>query len=348
MNKSFIQLVFVHIRNFYREPSTLFWAIGFPVLMAWVLGIAFSKKNNEARPATVYIVGSDSLANAIGGERLIGEGSGSLLKVRFKKATEQEAITALKKGVISVYLDHQNNKLTYHFDPSNPEAQLTHLLIEREVSGKPVKKSEVAVLTAKGTRYIDFLIPGLMAFGIMNSCLWGISWGLIETRMKKLLRRMIATPMKKPVFLLSTIFTRVLLSIVESGILFLFSFIYFGIELTGSVLAFLAIYIAGIMAFSGIGILIASRTSNSQTGNGLINAVTLPMTVLSGVFFNYHTFPEWTIPFIQSLPLTMLGDGLRSVFIEGAGLYDVLLPLCVLSLTGILTFLAGLKIFKWY
>lgn len=159
---------------------------------------------------------------------------------------------------------------------------------------------------------------------------------------------MIATPMKKSIFFLSHLCTRIVLSFIESAILFLFARIYFGTEITGSFIGLFLVYITGVMAFSGIGILTASRTGNSQVGNGLINAVTLPMTILSGIFFNYHNFPEWAIPFIQALPLTMLADAIRSLFIEAAGIKDVLIPIAALGTTGVITFILGLKLFKWY
>jgi ABC-type multidrug transport system permease subunit len=182
----------------------------------------------------------------------------------------------------------------------------------------------------------------------MNSCIWGIGWSLIETRMKKLLRRMVATPMRKSVFLSSHIATRIVLGGFETLLLFVFARLYFETEITGSVAAFLVVFLAGIFAFSGIAILIASRTSKTEVANGLVNAVTLPMMILSGIFFNYHNFPDWVIPVIQALPLTLLADSIRAVFIEAAGFADILKPVAILCLTGLVTFAAGLRVFRWY
>jgi ABC-2 type transport system permease protein len=223
-------------------------------------------------------------------------------------------------------------------------------MIEREINRQPQAqvRSSIMPITTKGNRYIDFLIPGLIAMGIMNSCLWGISWNLIEFRMKKLLRRMVATPMSKKDFLLSNLITRTLIGAFETSTLLLFAFLYFRISLEGSVLALLLIYLAGIMAFSGIAIIISSRTASSQIGNGLINAVTLPMMILSGIFFSYHNFPDWCIPFIKYLPLTLLADSIRSIFIEGAGIKEISTAFVVLTLTGVVSFFAGLKMYKWY
>jgi ABC-type multidrug transport system permease subunit len=221
-------------------------------------------------------------------------------------------------------------------------------MLERELAGVSKGNSAVRAMEAKGTRYIDFLIPGLIGLGIMNGCMWGVGWNLIETRMKKLLRRMVATPMKKPVFMGALIVTRIILGTFETLLLIGFAYFYFGMEITGSLPALVIIFLAGMLAFSGIAILTACRTAKTEVANGLINAVTLTMMILSGIFFNYHNFPDWAISFIQILPLTILADSIRAVFIEAATLSDIIVPTLILSLTGLITFILGLKFFKWY
>ena len=184
--------------------------------------------------------------------------------------------------------------------------------------------------------------------GMMMSSIWGLGYGIIENRSKKLLRRMIATPMKKSYFLISLISVRSIMNLIEAGLLFLFSYLVFGITIQGSILALFLIFIAGNVGFAGIAILTSSRTGNPEVGNGLINAISTPMIVLSGIFFSYHNFPDWAVGFIKILPLTLLADGIRSIFIEGAGLPDVIVPFFALLITGVACFYIGLKLFKWY
>ena len=346
MNKSLYQLILVHFKAFFREPAILFWAILFPIVMAWVLGIAFSNKGETSR--TVYVTGNDSIPEVICGEKLLGTETGNPFRIKFQRASNEKAIRAIKRGIITLFIEVKDDSMIYHFDPHNPDARLTHLILEREIFNVPKGNASIQPLATKGTRYVDFLIPGLIALGIMNSCIWGIGWNLIETRMKKLLRRMVATPMKKSVFLTSHIVTRIILGGVETLLLFAFSYFYFGTTITGSVAAFAIVFLSGVFAFAGMGILVASRTDKTEIGNGLVNAVTLTMTILSGVFFNYHNFPAWAIPVIQALPLTILADAIRSIFIEAAGLKDVVPPVIILLFTGAVTFVFGLKIFKWY
>jgi ABC-2 type transport system permease protein len=322
---SLYQLIMVQFRTFVREPAILFWAVLFPILMAWVLGIAFSTQGDISR--TVYVTGSDAPAGKMSGTQTYGEAPGPVMNIKFERHSMEESLRAIKKGVITLFIELKRDSILYHYDPLNSEAHLTRLTLEQGSSKNRNSQSRIKPLDAQGTRYIDFLIPGLISLGIMNSCLWGISWNLIETRMKKLLRRMVATPMKKYIFLSSHMVTRIILGSLETILLIIFAWLYFGTEISGSITAFVLVFLSGVLAFTGIGILTASRTDKSEIGNGLINAVTLTMTILSGIFFNYHNFPEWAVSFIQYLPLTILADATRAIFIESASLRDVAVPI---------------------
>jgi ABC-type multidrug transport system permease subunit len=209
----------------------------------------------------------------------------------------------------------------------------------------PLKRE---VIKQSGMRYIDFLIPGLLAMGIMNSCLWGIGYTLIDYRIKKLLRRMVATPMPKTTFLASQLITRGIIAAFEFMVVYLFAYFLFGVVVQGNWLAILVLFASGIFAFSGMAVLIASRAANSQIGNGLINAVYLPMSIVSGIFFSYQGFPDWMVSIIQWLPLSLLADHIRMVFNEGAGLDQVAIPSLLLGMLGLICLSLGLKIFKWY
>ena len=141
---------------------------------------------------------------------------------------------------------------------------------------------------------------------------------------------------------------RMAMNLIESALLLIFAYLVFDITIQGNPAALLAIFLAGNIAFAGIAIFVSSHTEKTETGNGLINVVVMPMMVLSGIFFSYHNFPEWSLPFIQKLPLTLLADGLRSIFIEGAGFSEISVPAAILTAIGIFFFSVGLKIFKWH
>jgi ABC-type multidrug transport system permease subunit len=234
----------------------------------------------------------------------------------------------------------------------NPDAQLTYLKLSTIVGNGQIQaiqgNSEIKPLTATGTRYIDFLVPGLIAMGVMMSSMWGISYGIIEKRSKKLLRRLVATPMRKSHFLLALIAVRITMNFIESLVLFLFALFAFKMTIQGNISALILMFLAGNIAFAGIAVFVSSHTSNTEVGNGLINFVVFPMMVLSGIFFSYQNFPEWSLPVIKNLPLTMLTDGIRSIFNEGAGYHEVAIPILILLAIGTLFFTVGLKIFKWH
>jgi len=341
-------LIASSFREIVREPGVLFWGIGFPILMSLGLGIAFTKKPDIIRKVAVITPSELILKDTV---VIKDEQLGSTTFI-FQKMSWDEAMVLLKRGNFNLIIGQKDGQLQYHFDPMNPDAQLCFLKLSRLFQGKPEvlpeNAGQIKPLTVSGTRYIDFFVPGILAMGVMMSCMWGLSYGLIEKRSKKLLRRMVATPMKKSYFLMSMITVRIGMNIIESLLLVLFAWLVFGINIHVSLPALLLIFLAGNFSFAGLAVFVSSRTANTEIGNGFINAIVFPMMILSGIFFSYHNFPDWAIPVIQLLPLTMLADGMRSIFIEGASLIQVAQPIVVLTAVGALFFTAGLKVFRWY
>jgi ABC-2 type transport system permease protein len=369
------QLTTALFREIIREPGVLFWGILFPILMSLGLGIAFTKKADVIRKVAVILPLQKSLVAdsslilnkflEINCERNNSEDKDAyrwkfILKDEklgnsiffFYDMDWQKAMMMLKRGTVNVVLLVKDGITEYHFDPLNPDAQLTYMKLNGIIGkGKSIiseSNPDIKPLTVTGTRYIDFLVPGLITMGVMMSCMWGISYGLIEKRSKKLLRRLVATPMKKSHFLIALITVRIAMNFIESSVLFLFALFAFNMVIQGDISALILMFLAGNIAFAGIAVFVSSHTSNTEVGNGLINVVVFPLMVLSGIFFSYHNFPEWSIPVIQKLPLTMLTDGIRSIFNEGAGYGEVALPILILTATGVVFFSAGLKIFKWH
>jgi ABC-type multidrug transport system permease subunit len=369
-----VQLMIAHFKELVRQPEVIFWGFIFPILMSLGLGIAFTQKADMTRH--VAVITKDNLSNLNHASKIDNflnahaekiddskfQGTSYKLTLTnakigdtiflFSKTDWPHAMVLLKRGNISIIMEDRNDRILYHFDPLNPDAQLSYLKLSKLFGGPESSAEEqnedINPLMVQGTRYIDFLIPGLISLDLMMSVMWGMSYGMIERRSRKLLRRMVATPMKKSHFLAALMFVRIVMNFIEAALLVLFAFLVFDITIQGSIPALLLIFLAGNIAFGGIAIFVSSRTSNTETGNGLINAVVLPMTVLSGIFFSYHNFPDWSIPFIRKLPLTLLADGIRSVFIEGAGTAAIILPSVSLTAIGAVFFAAGLKIFKWH
>jgi ABC-type multidrug transport system permease subunit len=141
---------------------------------------------------------------------------------------------------------------------------------------------------------------------------------------------------------------RIAMNFIESLVLFLFALLAFRMKIQGDIVALILVFLAGNIAFAGLAVLVSSHTSNTEVGNGLINAVVFPMMILSGIFFSYQNFPDWSLPVIRNLPLTILADGIRSIFNEGAGFHEVALPILILLTIGTVFFSVGLRIFKWH
>ena len=367
------RLIIALFHEITREPGVLFWGIIFPILMSVGLGLAFTKKANAVRKVAVSRSseisdnGTSELSRFLE-TKCIKRMPDSKEDFRWKYELKDnklgntvflfyeldwnEAMVMLKRGTVNLILQSSYGKTEYHFDPVNADAELTYLKLQNIIDSGEIlyveNNSEIKPLTLTGTRYIDFLVPGLITMGVMMSTMWGISYGIIEKRSKKLLRRLVATPMKKSHFLIALIAVRVTMNFVEALVLILFALIAFNITIQGSISALILLFIAGNIAFAGIAVFVSSHTSNTEVGNGLINAVVMPMMILSGIFFSYQNFPDWGVKIIRTLPLTMMTDGVRSIFNEGAGYNDVAIPILVLLVIGVLFFTTGLKIFKWH
>ncbi len=385
--QQFLHLTLAHLKEVTRQPAVLFWGIVFPILLSIGLGMAFTRgaetvhqigfvhtdAGDGSPPAPADIEALFTKAVRDHGHALhFRDETSFLLTVRddtmgdtlylFETGSWEESILRLKQGRIHMIMEMTEEGVVYHFDPLNPDARLAwHTLSPLIGDGEsyaigentpPAALSDAAArvspLEMSGTRYIDFLIPGLVSMTVMMSCMWGISYGMIDKRSKKLLRRMVATPMVKSHFLTALMLVRIFINVVESVLLVFFAWLIFDIAIQGSAGALIMVFMAGNIAFSGIAVFVSSRTANTEVGNGMINAVVMPMTLLSGVFFSYHNFPEWSIPVIEKLPLALLADGIRSVFSEGASLVETAPASILLFMTGAVFFIAGLKIFKWH
>ncbi len=338
-----LELTLTRLRLFLREPSAVFWTFGFPVLLSIALGIAFRNRPPEA--ARVDIVAGPSSPDA---ERLLVE-----LTSPYVRATIVDANTAakdLRSARVAVAITPGTPR-TYRYDESRPGSRLTRLLVddilqraEGRIDPSPVRDERV---TAMGSRYIDFLIPGLVGLNLMSSSMWGIGYSIVEMRTKKLVKRLLATPMRRSDFLLSFVLTRAVFVLVEVPVLFGFGWLVFGVRVQGSPVSLLALSFLGAFTFGGLGLLVASRAQNTQTVGGLMNLVMMPMFIASGVFFSTSNFPQSMQPLLRALPLTALNDCLRAVANEGAPLSGVARSVFVVAAWGFASYAGALRLFRW-
>jgi ABC-type multidrug transport system permease subunit len=335
------QLTLMRWRLFAREPAALFWTYVFPLLLALALGIAF--RNRPPEPVEVAV--QASTATAAWRDALAKNHN---MHVRWLEA--QEAHEALRSGKVSLVVGAGQPRV-YEFDPTRPESRMARALVddalqraEGRADAAPVQDK---LVTEPGSRYIDFLIPGLLGFNLMSSGLWGVGFVLVEMRVRKLIKRMTATPMSHAHFLLSFVLVRGLFLLGELPLLLAFARWVFDVPIRGSLPLIIALSTLGSLVFAGLGLLVGTRAQNTQTVAGLVNLVSLPMAICSGVFFSAARFPDMVQPLIQCLPLTALIESVRTVMLDGAGLAAVARQVLILVIWGALSFGFALRIFKW-
>jgi len=327
------ELTLARLRLFFREPGAVFWTFGFPLLLSIALGIAF--RNRPAEPAIVAVTSAD-LDRALRSDA----------QLRPRLLDEAAAKEALRTGKVDLVV-LPGPPISFLFDPARPESRLARALADAALHPPGAPPTVDKPVTEPGSRYIDFLIPGLLGMQLMSAGMWGIGYVVTEMRTKKLLKRLVATPMSRAQFLWSFVVMRALFLLMELPVLLGFAWLVFSVGVAGSIALLVGISLVGALAFAGIGLLVASRAQNTQTVSGLINLVMLPMFVGSGVFFSTARFPDAVQPFLRVLPLTALNDALRAVMIDGGSLATVSGQLGLLALTAAATFFAALRVFRW-
>ena len=333
------QLTLVRFREFRREPEAIFWVFVFPVLLAAGLGLAFRN-----RPPDVIGIAAvtPELASSLRQEKLLDV-------AELSAAAGEEA---LRTGKVALFAaPSPGGAVVYRYDNTNPEGRTARMLADRAIqraAGRvdPVPSSD-RLMREPGSRYIDFLIPGLLGMNLMGSAIWGMGFAIVDARRKKLMKRLIATPMPRHDYLLSFVLARLLLLVVEVGVLLGFGVWAFQVPVRGSLLDLAVLCVLGSLAFSALGLLIASRAQTIEAASGLMNTVMMPMWIVSGVFFSAQRFPGALQPAIRALPLTAVIDALRAHMLQGASLAQVAPQLGVLGVWLVVCFTLALKLFRW-
>lgn len=334
------EMTSVRLKEFLREPDAVFCVFEFPILLTLAIGFAFSERPPERIP-----IGVDASAPKAW---IASLQQSPALQVRVYE--NREGREQLRRGRISLFVEPGATPL-YRFDPTRPEARTARAEVDQALkTGAGRRDAFVAKqehVEEQGSRYIDFLVPGLIGMNLMGTSMWSIGFSVVNARLKKLLKRMLATPMRKSQYLVAQFLSRIVFLVLEVAVVVIFARLVFDVAIRGSFALFALVCFAGGAAFACIGLLIASRARTLEAISGLMNVVMMPMWICSGVFFSYERFPDAVLPFIRALPLTALNDALRSVMNDGAGLADVTPQLLNLVVWTIVSYVVGLKLFKW-
>jgi len=337
----FWQLTLARFREQLRQPEVLFWVFAFPLLLAVALGLAFRN-----RPPDVVRVGVEAGPAADSVASVLGAARGLTVSV----LPPGEAAEQLRKGRVAIVVV-AGPTVVYRYDSTRTESRMARLVTDDALQrafgrrdARPVAEQKVM---ERGSRYIDFLVPGLLGLNLMGTGMWGLGYAVVDARKKKLMKRLLASPMRKSHYLLSFIAARLTMLGPEVVLLIGFGMVAFGVPMRGSVVSFLLLAVIGAMCFAGIGLLTASRARTTETANGLMNLIMMPMWILSGVFFSSANFPAVMQPVIKALPLTALNDALRAVMLDGASLASVAGPAAICVAWGVVSFAVALRIFRW-
>jgi ABC-2 type transport system permease protein len=341
--RSIVQLTLARFRGFIREPEAVFWTFVFPILLAVGLGVAFRSRAPE-RPHVAVIRSAASAAIIAA----LKNDSSVIAEVM----DDSSAVRALRTGKVAVLVRATGPKhVEYTLDAARGDATSAKLLVDRAIQRGAGRADPVSVVERKvtehGSRYIDFVLPGLLGMNLMGSGIWGLGFAIVDQRGKKLLKRFMATPMRRSEYLASFMFSRLFFLVLEVVTLLGFGTLVFGVPLRGSLVVLGAICLLAALAFAGMGLLIASRARTTEGVSGLMNLVMLPMWIFSGVFFSSSNFPASVQPIIKLLPLTAVNDALRANMLEGASLSAVSGEILVIVGWLALSFVAALKLFRW-
>jgi len=342
IERSLVQLTLARFRGFIREPEAVFWTFVFPILLAVGLGVAFRSRAPERPHVAVTMSAASKVIDAL------KQDSSVIVEVLDDSAaaralrTGSTALVARVNGPMSV---------EYTYDPARGDAAMAKLLVDRAIQraagrADPVQVTERKV-TERGSRYIDFVLPGLLGMNLMGSGIWGIGFAIVDQRAKKLLKRFMATPMSRAEYLASFLFSRLFFLILEVVVLLGFGALVFGVPMRGSLFTLAGICLLATLSFGGIGLLVSSRARTTEGVAGLMNLVMIPMWIFSGVFFSSSNFPSVVQPAIKLLPLTAVNDALRANMLEGASLAAVSGEMLVITGWLVVSFVLALKLFRW-
>ena len=338
--RELLELTRVRVLLFVREPEALFWVFAFPLVMAAVLGFAF--RSSEPPPSRVLVLAGpgavELVARLAAAEGLEAELAGD----------EQSATRDLRKGNVDIVIE-VGTPPALRLDPARQEAVNARLRVEAALrdaaDGPPVAVARPQV--ALGSRYIDFLFPGLLGMNLMGTGMWSIGFAIAELRQRKLLRRLLVTPMRRSNFLASFLLARLCFLVLEISVLVSFGVWVLDVPMRAPLFSFALVTLLGAISFAGLGLLAASRVRTIQGASGMLNLVMMPMWLGSGVFFSYERFPEFLHPVLRLIPLTALNDALRGLMLDGDPMGSLLAPLGVLLAWGVLSFVLAVRIFRW-
>lgn len=330
MLKRFYAVFIARNYEFFRDRAALGWNLLFPILL--VVGFAVIFNGDQKALYKVGVVGE---AGAVSNPLT------EIKHIEFVFYQEKEtALFKIRQHKLDMLLEPSTH--TYWVNKTSPNGYMLEQLISRNAA--QYKKE---ALEGKEIRYLDWVVPGILAMNMMFSCLFGVGYVIVRYRKNSVLKRLSATPLRPIEFLSAQIISRMLIVLVLSGSIFVACHWMFDFYFLGSAWTLLLVTALGAFSLVALSLLIACRSESEEFIGGMLNLTSWPMMVLSGVWFSLEGSPEYIQAIANLLPLTHMLEAARAVMLDGAELADISDHLAVLSIQSALFLALGALFFKW-
>ncbi len=348
------KLAVASLKMFFREREAVFWTFFLPLFLIFLFG--FVKFDQPARLSV-------GLVNQAGSQSQdLVQALGKVQSLQITRGTQDEELQALRRGdrdlVVVIPADFRlkaGSRLQVYANQEKPrEAQLATLLVRQTADERMFGATglrgislETEQVRARNLKYLDFLVPGILAMSIMQMGVFGVAFVFVDLKKRGILRRLRVTPINPNDFILAQVFTRLLILMLQICLLVAAGIAFFHFNFVGNLFDLFLLGVIGAVIFLAIGFALAGISKNEDQVAPLANLITLPMTLLSGVFFNRSYLPGFVHTVTDIFPLTYLTDGMRSVAIDGMGLGQILPQLAGLCVWAILSCIMAVKMFRW-
>ncbi|MEJ2059713.1 MAG: ABC transporter permease [Gammaproteobacteria bacterium] len=319
--------------EFWRDRAALGWNLAFPVLVIAGFAFAFSGKGPD-----LYQVGV--LDGMPGKAQQIAFADTQYVKF-VTEPNRKLALSKLSHHELDMLVDFRAR--TFWVNDSSPRGYL----LERVLRGSGGTDFQKQTVTGRQIRYVDWLIPGILALNMMFSALYGVGYVLVRYRKNGVLRRLKATPLTALEFLTAQVISRLWIILAVGIAVYIGTDLLVGFTMRGSYLNLFLVYLVGAVTLTSLGLLVAARPASEEFAEGVLNLITWPMMFLSGVWFSVGALSPWVQKLAVLFPLTHIISAARAVMLDGAGLTTVLPQLLILLVMALVFLLLGALTFRW-
>ena len=326
----FWALLICRNREFLRDRSTLTWNLLFPISLIAGFAFAFSGPG-----LALYKVG------------VLGDADSSVFLqtryVQFVPAAElPAALTKVERHQLDMLFDPAGRR--YWINDESPKGYILEQVLRGSDAPPTFSKQTVS---GRVIRYVDWVVPGVLAMNMMFSCLFGVGYVIVRYRKNGMLKRLKATPLTPLEFLSAQVASRWWLTLATTVLVFVGADFFIGFPMHGSYWNLLLVFAIGALSLISLGMVVSARTTSEELAGGLLNLLSWPMTFLSGVWFSLEGVHPFLQHCAQFAPLTHMIDAARAIMIDGAGLADISGHLLALTAMSAGLMAVGAWLFRW-